>query len=405
MASGVRIALRTATVLVLPVTAVVGLSENPSGTVTHISVAVVAGPPRPSIIVVLAALSLGVASWAAPRIFHGLTGWVRHLPVAGTVHRRAAVAATAVAQIPLLVLAGLMAAGVLIQGEVPLSPAKVAGLPVMALAAALTAAPVRRRWILTPLGVAAAMLSLTGAWSALLGAVALVAAADLLSGPIRQARPPRPSGGWGAGRLPLVVGWRALRWRVLLAFPLAAAVLGGCHLFVSNNAMSPRGSAAAVGIGSGLAATLVLAGLSSVLSARRPFWPWARSLPWTAGRRVGLDAVFLGLHAAPVIPVAALMDLRGALIASSLIPLLSLRAATAMRTGTSDVAGAAGRVAWEGFNASCLVGVLPWMALGALAAVPFALRLAAREERRLKVTRWSALHHRASGDPLSWSGG
>jgi hypothetical protein len=29
-------------------------------------------------------------------------------------------------------------------------------------------------------------------------------------------------------------------------------------------------------------------------------------------------------------------------------------------------------------------------------------RLAARRERSLQVSRWSALHHSAVGDPLSW---
>ncbi|HEX2224812.1 MAG TPA: hypothetical protein VHN15_11460, partial [Thermoanaerobaculia bacterium] len=49
-------------------------------------------------------LCLGAASVAAPRIGRGLDGWLRHLPVSGTAHRRAAAVATTVAQVPVLLL-------------------------------------------------------------------------------------------------------------------------------------------------------------------------------------------------------------------------------------------------------------------------------------------------------------
>ena len=41
----------------------------------------------------------------------------------------------------------------------------------------------------------------------------------------------------------------------------------------------------------------------------------------------------------------------------------------------------------------------PWLALLALASTPFILRLGARREREEVATRWSELHHDASGDP------
>jgi hypothetical protein len=57
----------------------------------------------------------------------------------------------------------------------------------------------------------------------------------------------------------------------------------------------------------------------------------------------------------------------------------------------------------EGAFASGLVALVPWFAIAALAALPFALRLAIERERALKVTRWSAVHHIAAGDTLSWT--
>ncbi len=52
--------------------------------------------------VLFAALLLGSAMEAAPRVCRGLGGWLRHLPVSGLAHRRAAGLAIAVAQLPLL---------------------------------------------------------------------------------------------------------------------------------------------------------------------------------------------------------------------------------------------------------------------------------------------------------------
>ena len=52
-------------------------------------------------------ISLSVAGMAASRICHGLDGWIRHLPANGLMHRRLAIFAIFIAQLPiLLILAG-----------------------------------------------------------------------------------------------------------------------------------------------------------------------------------------------------------------------------------------------------------------------------------------------------------
>jgi hypothetical protein len=52
--------------------------------------------------------AVAVAAVAAPRVCAGLGGWLRHLPVAGATHRRAAAAAIAVAEAPLLAFLALL---------------------------------------------------------------------------------------------------------------------------------------------------------------------------------------------------------------------------------------------------------------------------------------------------------
>ncbi len=147
---------------------------------------------------------------------------------------------------------------------------------------------------------------------------------------------------------------------------------------------------------------LLLSQIGESLAVRRPAWPWSRSLPWSAARRVGADALFLGLHASPLVLLAAWID-PAALVLLAVLPLLAARAAGAVRRAPERRTGASGEILLEGFFLAALVALLPWTALPALAAAPFAIRAAAERERRQQVSRWLELHHLAAGDPQSWS--
>ena len=111
----------------------------------------------------------------------------------------------------------------------------------------------------------------------------------------------------------------------------------------------------------------------------------------------------LGVLCAPIIVATAALDVGAAVAVAALLPLLALRAAAAMRRGGESRSAASGPVLVEGAFASGLMALIPWLGLAALAVIPFALRSAIQRERALKVTRWSALHHVAAGDPLSWT--
>jgi hypothetical protein len=147
----------------------------------------------------------------------------------------------------------------------------------------------------------------------------------------------------------------------------------------------------------------LLAALAQSLSLRRPPWPWARSLPWTARRRVAADALLLAVLAAPVAGLPLLLAPAAAAAVGALVPLLALRASSALRTGIAERTGAAGRVLLEGATAAGLIALVPWLAAGCLALLPWALRSAAESERGLKPTRWTCQHHLAAGDSLSWA--
>jgi hypothetical protein len=352
--------------------------------------------------VLTAALFLGTAAEAAPRICRGLGGWMRHLPVSGLAHRRAAGLAIAIAQTPLLL--GLL----FLSCYASLAPAALAAtalkLAVTTLAAALCATPAERRWRSLPLALAATVLAGAGGWGALGGAALLLAAADLLAGPLAKSGPPalhlpRRTGG---GLIELRVAWRALGLSLFGACALGLLPVGAAFAFTHNNALAPEHVRLAARLGAALSVVAVLAQMAESLAVRRPAWPWSRSLPWSAARRAGADALILGAHALPLVLLAAWID-PTALVALAILPLLAVRAAGAMRRAPERRTGAAGEIVFEGALLAALIALLPWAALLTLALIPWALRTAAERERRQKVSRWLELHHLAAGDPQSWS--
>lgn len=354
----------------------------------------------------IVAMAAGAASAAAPRVCRGLSGWLRHLPVSGLAHRRAAALAVAVAEIPLLILLAVLS----LYGSAGREAfaVDVLALAVTALATAVALVPAKRRLASTPLGLAAALVAGSGSWLALAAGAGLLAVADAVAGPLARVGPPAPVHGRGQGGpwIEARIAWRALGWRLAGAYAAGLLPLLAAFAFASNNDhLTPAHQRLATLLGGGWAVVLLFAQLAESLAVRRPSWPWSRSLPWPAARRVGADALFLALHTLPLFLLGALMaPVPWALLGpAALVPLLSLRAAGAMRRAPERKTGASGEILGEGLFLAALVSLLPWTALLALPAVPWALKAAAERERAQKVSRWLELHHLAAGDPQSWS--
>jgi len=158
-------------------------------------------------------------------------------------------------------------------------------------------------------------------------------------------------------------------------------------------------------LGGGVAVVFLCADLGEVLGARRPAWPWARSLPQSARQRVLFDAGLLAVLALPAVAVTAWIDPLSALAVAAITPSLALRAAGAMRRAPERRTGASGEILMAGLPLAAAVALLPWIALLVPLAVPWALASAAARDRHQKVSRWLELHHLAVGDPQSWSAG
>lgn len=354
----------------------------------------------------IAVACLAVAWIAVPRVCRGLDGWMRHLPVTGIAHRRAAMLAVTAAQGSLLVLLLFLAVAAARNGSDPWPD--LAGLIVAIPAAALAAMPVQR-FLARPLALAAAFLPFSGGWIPVVAGAALFLLADRIAGPLGKIRKGltlgqaarRGTGRWLEAR----IAWRALGWSLPGHVLGSLLPLVGAALFVRNNELEPVYVRLGALLGGGCAVVFLLAGMAESLAVRRPAWPWSRSFPWPASRRVLADSFFLAAHTLPIIPLTAWIEPVASLAVLAMVPLLAVRAAGAMRRAPERRTGASGEVLGEGLLLAAAVALLPWVSLLTLLGTPLAVRAAAERERRQKVSRWQEIHHLAAGDPQSWSAG
>jgi hypothetical protein len=406
LAAGARLAMRA---LVPALAATVGggflLGTDFLTSIAHVLFGGGSDGSRGGSSLLLAALCLGAAAVAAPRIRRGADGWLRHLPLRAVDHRRAVAWAVAAAETPLVLLLLLLAAFAT-RRPGPLLADGLA-IAVTAFAAAQAVVPARRIWLVRPCALAAALLADAGGWRAVALAAGLAVVADLAAGPLPQASRAalsgRAAGGGSGAAVPWRIAARALGWRSLGAYLAALLPLAAVWAFTHHNDLGASQAALAERLGAVASPVLFLAQLGETLAVRRPAWPWSRSLAWSAAQRVRSDALFLATAALPLLAMAALLAPRAALWSALVLPLLALRAAGALRRAPERRSGAAGEILAEGMLLAAAFALVPWLALPALAALPLAQRAAAERERRQKVSRWLELHHLAAGDPQSWS--
>jgi len=352
---------------------------------------------------VFALIGIGVALMASPRICLGLTGWIRHLPASSSMHRRLAGFAVFIAILPVLLFLALFSFLVHKIYGMSLFPFFV-GLPVLGLAAAQCVLPVKRRCLTIPIAVAACVLAASNHWIFLLVSLVLLMIADQISGPLTPVRKHvKFRKAFSGFLLSAVITWRALRFRIFLPYLLSVLVLGLTRLFVLNNNFSSSLNLRAACFGGSLSLFLYCAAIAGRLSERRPSWPWARSLPWSARTRVLIDALILGVLSLPLLILTAFIEIRSLWPVAASLPSFIVLASLYMRRGYRYRLGAMQMVSFAGVAAAVAICLLPWISLLYLALTPVAVKSAAAEERSQKVSRWHEMQHLAAGDSLSWS--
>lgn len=348
-------------------------------------------------------LSMAISGFAELRICSGLNAWIRHLPVASHTHRRMAAISILVSQLPLLIiLAGLTYVATRIS-RVSATPYFV-GLPLVGLSCGLSALPVKRRYVARPLAALAGICFASNSWGALAAGALLFILADSTSGPLVFKKKGSIFHGPFRGVLFAVsIAWRALQLRLLIPYLLSLPLLGATLLFLANNDLSPQLAGTAVRFCGALSLTLFGSLLANMLASRRPPWPWARSLPWSARDRIVLDSGFIGFHALPLLLFVGALNLKSVLPLAAGLPLFAISSSYSIRYAPYSRMGASGRILVHGTIGAFFLSLLPWGALVLLALIPPALKAARKAEQRQKVSRWHELHHLAAGDSHSWS--
>ena len=366
----------------------------------------------------LALIALIAAKAASARVLSGAAGWVRHLPLGSAAHRRLAVIGATVACAPVIGILAFLIRLAAFEGvrprPDPITHALVivsrphfwflAGLPFLAAAASLYWTPVRRKWSSRPLAFLACLGF--GAGYALPFAVgaAFLVAADLAAGPLK--RSPRNLLFVLKGRnpaLPYLVTMRAVGARFIPLYSLSFIVLILSRLFVLNNRVTGPLESAAIRFGGALSLAVFLALLASIVAARRPPWPWERSLPGSARKRVMTDAIFLAVPSLSLVAVTVALSPWAGVTVLAAVPWLATRAAAHMRRSPDLRSGPALAICLEGLFAALALSLAWWTCVALLAAAVPGLAAAARLEQRVKVSRWTELHHLSAGDPQSWS--
>ena len=403
--AGARVALRANAIVLGMVVFIFGSAPEALTTLRTFLLGVVGGGSRPGPRMLVAAIAAGFAGTAVRRVMLGANGWMRALPIGGRATWRAGVAALCMAQVAVATFIPLCVLMVSLVYHRPVSPSRIATLLLMIPAVAATVLP--SRGVFTRLIAAVSLaFAIIGTWGASLGCIAFLAFADGASPSIRSVRRrntrraamPRRS---SATAIWIRASYRAMRLEGVAAAAALPIILGSyAHFIARNNPGIATSTVATVTrVAGALAVTAFTATQANLVLRSRQPWPWARSLPWSSARRVAVDAVILGAPMV-IVPLGLLeVNAVSALTVAALVPFGAATGAMALRSGARRQTGAAGETTIFMLTAGVAIALSAWLALLVLAAVPIVLRAAARRERDA-ATRWSELHHDASGDPI-----
>ncbi|MEP6491149.1 MAG: hypothetical protein ABJF01_00635 [bacterium] len=408
-AAGARVALRANALTLGIVVFAFGYAPDALDTLRHYILKVVAattGSGRGQRLLLTAIAAL-LALAAVQRVSLGSRVWMRSLPMDRRATWRAAVGAAVASQIAVVIFALLGSLATLAIYHAPLSTAKVVTIPLIMIGVAMVVVPASN-----PFGRIAAVMATDAAiratWPMAGAAVVLLIVADAVGGesPVSQRRlwrhrPGTISGVSSAGWIWFRASWRAVGLRRLIGSAFVPTVATAFAYFITRNnpELSARTDATIARVCGGIAVAAFVAGVANSLFVGRQPWVWARSLPWSAKRRVIADLWVVGIPMV-AIPIALLpLGWAQALGVAAGIPTAAALGAAAMRGVGARQTGAAGESFVLSLCLNVAIGLWPPIALVSLALFPLVLRWGAHRDRAWRVTRWTELHHSAAGDP------
>jgi hypothetical protein len=403
--AGARVASRNGVITICAILFVLGSAPDPLVFLYTLTRGIASTTKGPGPLVAITALAFILARDAVPRLTLGLAGWTRSLPVTGAQHRRGVVAGLAIVQIPLMVAVLFAALLTALVYREPVSFAKLLGAPLALVAASAAAVPAQRWYMTGPLAAAAAGLAALGRWPYLAAAIPLFILADRAAGsirfPDRRAAVPSPA---LPGSLRIFrFTWRAVGWRLVAPIPLPMFALAAAWFYTRNNELAPHDVGFVARLWSVIAVAIYVGALGDIVAARRPSWPWLRSLPWPSTARAVDDTIAIGLPALGVVLATAVVDARASIVALATLPPLAALAAAALAGARRRLTRVSGLLIIVGTLLGAACAFYPWVAPLTLLTTPVVVRLGAARGRRETVTGWKELYHDAAGDTLAWS--
>ena len=345
--------------------------------------------------------ALIVAKIAGQRVAHGLTGWMRHLPVNENTNRRLAIIALSITILPLLSILAFLSIAAAGKYNIRVAP-YLLGLPMVGMAAALFALPVKRRYFSKALLALSCLSFSSQDWGLMLAGVILLVGGDMISGPLV---PITRRLGFSVNRLiHFILIWRAMRLRLLIPYLLSFTIYPILFLFLVNNPYDYHQANMVIRLAAGMSLTVFCASFTQILAKRRPPWLWSRSLPWSAWQRIYRDALFLMIHLFPLVLVAVIIRGQMMLFIFCCLPGLVIFSVMVSRRISASRFGVAGQVLGQAVLPVFLFGLSPWVSLLYLVLTPWLIQKAAFEEMSLPVSKWLEVSHVAEGDSQSWRG-
>ena len=403
--AGGRVASRNAIATIGLIIIVLGSAPDPFVWLRFLALGVAAAGVASGPLIGLAAIAIAIGREAVPRLTLGLGGWTRSLPVDGVQHRRGVMFGLPIIQLPLLAAVVIAATLTVFAYHRPLAMSKLLGVPIALVAAGAASVPARRSLVSGPSFAAAALAASLGSWVGLAASAALFIVADRIAGeirfPSRRVRTPAPAT-LAALRM-FRFTWRALGWRILVPLPVGALALAAAWFYTRNNHLGPPDVGFVARLWSTISLTLYVGGVADIVVARRPAWPWIRSLPWSSTARAIDDAITIGAPALAIVIGTAVVDVRTVIIAAAMLPPLAALATALLHGARRRLTRVSGPLILAGVGVGTAVAFQPLVAALALVATPLIVRAAARRDRREVVTGWKELHHDAAGDSLAWS--
>ncbi|MEJ7813337.1 MAG: hypothetical protein WKG32_23215 [Gemmatimonadaceae bacterium] len=410
-ASAARVAIRSSALGLLATFFWIGLATpNLPYALRELAWSLTSHNGGPGALALFAALGLGLATQAVRRFRVGLTGWARSLPASGVTVRRAVWAGLLIVQAPLVILylAAVAAVATASIYHAPLAPARLAGFALAlggaaALAGAVVCHALWRRLAIGALAAGAILGATSARWAGVIIAVAALALADRIVGPVRAPGRSAPTRHvrWPSPRtLAITLAWRALGPTLVTNALGAVLPLIAAGFFRANNEdLAPGSAALALRIGAALSLAIYTATLATALAARRPPWRWVRALPWSGAQRVAADAIALGLPGAALVTPVLFVDVASGALTLLHAPAYAYLAAAALRHTNGRPSGATGEALRFGVPLALVWSIWPASLVTLPAVIALAAWSAVRRERSQRVSTFEELHHQTAGDP------